>query len=637
MLLRLQELASSWKTMKFMLIRADEQIDRMSALQQSSDAEGPIGASPELRREADADLIARLIRGVLPYLVLLLIISATTDYRSRHALVFWGFVGAMVVSIAIRVALARLYQRIHTLRQGFLSTAFVLAVGLPSAAAGVVHASALWLYGFESWPYVITMLWIVGCASGSTISFTPSFRLLKLYLYTAWLPVFVVDLWLGGKQAYTVALTTAALFAFLLTQGRSLHKAYWRQLRNRAKETARTRELELAKIAAEAASLAKSQFLANMSHEIRTPMHGVLGMGRLALASGTLQECREHVETLCGVAEGLLHVINDILDFSKIEAGKMTLEHMPFSLPRLLEQVCKLIAPQAAAKGLELQCVLAEGVPTVVVCDSARLRQILVNLLGNAVKFTSQGSVRLEVSQAVSTDQRGSLHFRVCDTGIGIPKEQQETIFEAFGQADSSVTRRFGGTGLGLTICSQLVELMGGRIWVESSPGVGSIFQFTCVVGIESLECLTECAVETEDEPHDLHILLVEDNPVNQKVALAMLNKHGHKVTLACTGLEAVEFWKSAEFDVILTDNQMPRMGGLEAVRCIREGEAASGRRRTPVVALSASAMIGDRERFLLAGMDAFLAKPFSAPELYSVLRQVTSAQGNGQPALNLG
>ena len=611
----------------------------MSALQQSSDAEGPFGAPLELRREADADLIARLIRGILPYLVLLLIISATTDYRSKHALVFWGFVAAIVSSIAMRVALARLYERIHTLHPGFLSAAFALAVGMPSAAAGVVHASALWFYGFESWPYVITMLWIVGCASGSTISFTPSFRLLKLYLYTAWAPVFVVDLWLGGKQAYTVALTTAALFAFLLTQGHSLHKAYWRQLRNRARESAHTRELELAKTAAEAASLAKSQFLANMSHEIRTPMHGVLGMGHLALASRTLQESREHVQTLCGTAEGLLHVINDILDFSKIEAGKMTLEHVPFSLPRLLDEVRKLIAPQAAAKGLELQCVADEGVPTVVVSDSARLRQVLVNLLGNAVKFTSQGSVRLEVSQVDSAgaDQRTSLHFRVRDSGIGIPKEQQETIFEAFGQADSSVTRRFGGSGLGLTICSQLVELMGGRIWVESSPGLGSTFQFTCVVGIETPESLTECAVETEEEPRDLRILLAEDNPVNQKVAMAMLNKHGHKVTLACTGLEAIEFWESGEFDVILTDNQMPGMGGLEAVRCIRDREAAIGRRRTPVVALSASAMIGDRERFLSAGMDAFLAKPFRAPELYSILRQVSSAVSNGQPVLNRG
>jgi signal transduction histidine kinase/CheY-like chemotaxis protein len=582
---------------------------------------------PELLREADSDLIARLVRGILSYVILLLIIGGTTDYRSAHSLIFWSFTAAIVTSIATRVTLARQRERFHMLRPEFRKAVFAVTVGLASLSAGLVHASALWFYGFESWPYVITMLWIVGCASGSTISFTPSFQLLQLYLWTAWVPVFGVCLWLGGKQGYTVALTTASLFAFLLTQGRSLHRAYWRQLRGRALESARTKELELAMTAAEAASLAKSQFLANMSHEIRTPMHGVLGMGRLALASETIEESRTHVETLCGAAEGLLQVINDILDFSKIEAGKMTLEHIPFSLSQLLDEVRKLMAPQASAKGLTLQCKRAESVPAVAVGDPARLRQVLVNLLGNAVKFTSHGSVTLEVTQISSElpDQQANLHFRVRDTGIGIPAESQQTIFEAFGQADGSVTRRFGGTGLGLTICSQLVQLMGGRIWVESTQGVGSTFQFTCAAGMATADSLAERKADIVEEQHALRILLAEDNPVNQRVATAMLSKHAHQVTLVSTGKEALEAWEAEEFDVILTDNQMPEMGGIEAVHCIRAREAAAGRRRTPIVALSASAMIGDRERFLSAGMDAFLPKPFCAAELYSVLRQVVA------------
>ena len=370
-------------------------------------------------------------------------------------------------------------------------------------------------------------------------------------------------------------------------------------------------------------------------------MHGhVLGMAHLALDSETIQESRAHVEALCGTAEGLLHVINDILDFlSKIErnSAKMTLERIPFSLPCLLDELRNLMAPQAGVKGLGLQCHAAENVPTVVVGDPARLRQVLVNLLGNAVKFTSQGSITLEVTLKAlqPVDQRSNLSFRVHDTGIGIPEEQQQTIFEAFGQADSGVARRFGGTGLGLTICSQLVQLMGGRISVESTPGVGSTFQFTYSVGTAASESLTDRKEEiVEDEQHGLGILLAEDNPVNQRVATAMLGKHGHHVTVVSTGVDALEAWEATDFDVILTDNQMPRMGGLEVVRCIREREVATGRRRTPIVALSASAMIGDRERFMSAGMDAFLAKPFCARELYSVLRQVvvTRAPIDGKP-----
>jgi signal transduction histidine kinase/CheY-like chemotaxis protein len=596
----------------------------MPTLQDVTDLDGPRGAPLEDLREANQDLIARLVRGILPYLTLLFIITATTDYRSKHPHFFWGFTAAIVTSIGIRVALARLGGRVHMLHPGLRNAALVPAVGLASGSAGLVHASALWFYGFESWPYVITMLWIVGCACGSTVSLTPSLRLIHLYLWTAWAPVFSVYLWLGGMRGYTVAVTTIALFCFLFTQGRGLHKAYWRQLRGRALERIRAAELESAKTAAEAASLAKSQFLANMSHEIRTPIHGILGLAQLALSSNTVQDSREQVETLSDTAEGLLHLINDILDFSKIEAGKMTLERIPFSLIRTLDELRKLIAPQAGAKGLSLRCQAADGVPMAVVGDPARLRQVLVNLLGNAVKFTSHGSVTLEVTQIASEpeSQRVNLHFRVRDTGIGIPPEQQQSIFEAFGQADSSVSRRFGGSGLGLTICSQLVHLMGGRIWVESIPDVGSTFQFTCMVGIAARDSLPETSADIVEEPYALRILLAEDNPVNQRVATAMLGKHGHKVTVVSTGIEAVEAWEVGGFDVILTDNQMPKMGGLEAVRCIREREAATNRRRTPVVALSASAMIGDRERFLSAGMDAFLAKPFSATELYAVLRQ---------------
>jgi diguanylate cyclase (GGDEF)-like protein len=242
-------LAHVYRFHKVPLEMTDELL--VPALRQSSGREALSLATPELLREADGDLIARLARGILPYLILLLIIVATTDYRSEHPLLFWSFTAAFVASIGTRIALIILRERVHGLRPRFRNAAFVVAVGLPAAAAGLVHASALWFYGFESWPYVITMMWIVGCASGSTISLTPNFQLLRIYLWTAWTPVFSVVLWLGGKQGYTVALTTAALVAFLLMQGHSLHNAYWRQLWDRALESARTRELEEARMTAE--------------------------------------------------------------------------------------------------------------------------------------------------------------------------------------------------------------------------------------------------------------------------------------------------------------------------------------------------------------------------------------------------
>ncbi|HME10012.1 MAG TPA: PAS domain S-box protein [Bryobacteraceae bacterium] len=397
-------------------------------------------------------------------------------------------------------------------------------------------------------------------------------------------------------------------------------------------------EMIRAREAAEAANRAKSEFLANMSHEIRTPIHGVLGLAQLALAAETLDESRSHIETLHGAAEGLLNVINDVLDFSKIEAGKLTLAVVPFSLPQLIDNVRKLIAPQANAKGLKLDCNTTGDLPCVLAGDPVRLRQVLVNLLGNAVKFTSSGSIAVTVSPD-SVDysaNRATLRFRVSDTGVGIPPDRQQAIFEAFEQADSSITREFGGTGLGLTICSQIVQLMGGRIWVESTAGAGSTFQFTCKLGMVETSSLAQLRQHVEEPGPPLRIMLAEDNLINQKIAVAMLGRHNHQVTIASTGREALEIWEAGEFDVILMDNQMPEMGGIEAVRILRAREAASGRQRVPVIALTASSMIGDRERFLAAGMDAYLAKPFRADELYSVLREATSTPsqaGSRQPS----
>ncbi len=382
--------------------------------------------------------------------------------------------------------------------------------------------------------------------------------------------------------------------------------------------------LRIAKDTAEQATMAKSQFLANMSHEIRTPMNAIIGMSTLLGSTALSAEQQEYVDTIRSSGDSLLQLIDEILDYSKIEAGRMHVDPRAFDIHQLMRDTLHMFTAAARQRYNQMELIVGPTVPATIVTDDKRLRQILVNLIGNAVKFTERGLIRVLVAGGVTNDLV-ELHFAVQDSGIGIPPDRVSRLFESFYQVDSTSARRYSGTGLGLAISKRLADLLGGKMWVESTLGRGSTFHFTVQATLagSQQEVVRKAAITLPPRPSDqiskLRMLLVEDNAVNQRVAVRILERLGYRTDVAVNGREAVEQVRAKDFDVILMDVQMPEMDGLEATRRIRS-MFPPGVPQPNIVALTADATSGDRERCLLAGMDEYLSKPLRVDELAAIL-----------------
>jgi signal transduction histidine kinase/ActR/RegA family two-component response regulator len=583
-------------------------------------------SSRDYQRQRDSDLAQRSFAGGLVYLGFLAALWATTDYFSSHPVMLWPVTAISVVCGAARFLLGYLFERFYGSNPVAWRAAYFVAINLNILAWGLFLMATFLLYGYRDWKTLLLLICLAGTAPIALAAQTPSPISIHTFMVALTAPIIIASLYLGGIANYTMAMVFTWYLVFALGHARVLHRQY-------VEYTLEKFALEAAKKSAEEANRAKSAFLANMGHELRTPMNAILGMTHLALNSPVEAERQQYLRMVKSAGENLLEMMNSLLDFSKIEAGKVELEAVPFSVRKLADGTLQTFLGDAKSKGLQLRSYVDASVPLRLRGDPMRLRQVLVNVLGNALKFTERGEVESRITRIPDTSAGISLQFTVHDTGIGIAPEKQRSIFEAFEQGDSSTTRKYGGTGLGLAISARLVELMGGRMWVDSQPGQGSSFHWTArfaAVASKDANGVGEVASSDDAIPSTvtLKILIAEDHEMSRHLLQRLLDMRGYNVVTAANGKDALREMEGQAFDLVLMDMHMPELDGLGTTAEIRRRE--KGGQPTPVIALTAEVSEGLRDRYVKAGITDYLAKPIKPEKLFELIEQVLKRGSTG-------